>query len=512
MIQLPRSAAPRRRVLAAAGIFFLLAGMFAVPAFAVDATGSDDDRLLVSLGDSFTSGIGTLPYEPGTEASMCFRSRSAYPIVAAEKLGISVKNVACSGATLAALTERFKGQAPQLAALPNADHVVLSLGGNDVRSLELLRSGAGQAEQFAEALVAAGPRFTAAYRSVVSAAPEAEVLVVGYPDFFPTDPAVLSSCAPQLARTASGTDLRAAIAAIHQAVGALNAVVKTSAQAAGAGFVDTTPAFRGHDFCADDAWAEGVSVEAVRTGAALHPNLAGHVAIGELVAAQLRASNTPVTSTTVRPTTTTTIPSDGLVDLPTSTMARPATSTTTVATGGLVDLPTSTTVQPTTSSTAPTRTTVRPTRTDVANGVLLDLPTSSTVRPTTTSSTVPPTTTTVPPTRTGGGSGLVDLPKSTPVQPHGESGRPATTNAVRPAPAPPAEPLTPASAPSSETPAEVLDLSVARENELDQEFLAETGANFEATISIGLAFTGTGLALIWLKWMRDDRALATVTR
>ena len=77
----------------------------------------------VALGDSYSSGVGTRSYL--NDGSSCQRSVYAYPSLIAAAKGYALNFRACSGATVADVTNS------QLSALSVANaYVTISVGGN----------------------------------------------------------------------------------------------------------------------------------------------------------------------------------------------------------------------------------------------------------------------------------------------------------------------------------------------------------------------------------------------
>lgn len=170
---MPRiSSTPRRVLLPALLTASLLA---AIPAAAPAATGA-----YVALGDSYASGVGA-----GKTSGPCQRSRRAYP----HRLGRHLTSLrACGGATTASLRRS------QLAAFPsNTRLVTVTIGGNDAGFVDVIETclfGAAdhcgarvkRAETFVREDLA--ERLRGVYETIRERAPQAKVLVVGYPRLF----------------------------------------------------------------------------------------------------------------------------------------------------------------------------------------------------------------------------------------------------------------------------------------------------------------------------------------
>lgn len=223
----------------------------------------------VALGDSFSSGTGTRDYyDPD-----CQRSNYSYPALTAQRIGATLDLQACSGATVANVTNN------QLAALDaETDHVTLTVGGNDAGFADVLFEcakpgwssdcdGAIDGAQAHISNVLPG-RLDALYAEIQSRAPGAAVVVGSYPRLFngedcnagtwfaPDEQERLNATADQLA-----------------------GVISAQATAHGFGFADARDAFVGHAVCDDAAWVNGLSNP---IGESYHPNRDGHVGYADV--------------------------------------------------------------------------------------------------------------------------------------------------------------------------------------------------------------------------------------
>jgi GDSL-like Lipase/Acylhydrolase family len=100
-----------------------------------------------AMGDSYSSGEGNTPYDPGTDAtSGCHRSAAAYGRqFAAAQSGIGnpgIQHIACSGATITSLmTTGQNGEQPQISQMfPGSKLVTVTIGGNDIGFADVLKS------------------------------------------------------------------------------------------------------------------------------------------------------------------------------------------------------------------------------------------------------------------------------------------------------------------------------------------------------------------------------------
>jgi lysophospholipase L1-like esterase len=244
----------------------------------------------VSLGDSYTA--APLVPNPTGNPILCGRSTNNYPSDVRRVLfPSSFTDASCSSATTADMTQSQSLQGglqtapPQFNALKAGDALVtLGIGGNDAgligvaeecATLDLTRPfgtacknhyTAGGSDPNVAAINATGPKVAAVIQGIHARAPQAEVMVVGYPDGLPTNG---SSCWPLVPISAGD------IKYFNSLETSLNAVLKQAAANHNATYVDTFTSSVGHDACKapGTAWVNGI----VPTSPAfpLHPNQAG---------------------------------------------------------------------------------------------------------------------------------------------------------------------------------------------------------------------------------------------
>lgn len=263
-----------------------LAGLaLAASPVAADAAPGDS---YVALGDSYSSGTGTKDYlDDGTS---CQRSTLAYPSLIAASAALDLNLRACSGATTADVTSS------QLSALDaSTDRVSISIGGNDAGFTDVLTECAtpawagdcNAAVDGAESTITSTlpGRLTELYASIRAKAPNATVVVVGYPRMFMgEDCNALTWFSPEEQTRLNATaDL-------------LNSRTREAASAAGFTFADPTSAFSGHAVCDDVPWLNGLSDPVSES---YHPNAAGHASgYTPIVSSPLTGLTTRVTEAT----------------------------------------------------------------------------------------------------------------------------------------------------------------------------------------------------------------------
>jgi lysophospholipase L1-like esterase len=271
----------------------------------------------VALGDSYSSGEGAYDYEEDTDFddrddlwpfnddeedhNRCHRSENAYSQVIADSNDFAggTTFVACSGAVHDDLendNHANTGEDPQLEALSEETSLVtMTMGGNDLGFADVVKDcilngerGVGsdtcQAkhdQRIRELLPQLMEELVARYEEIREHAPNARIVIIGYPQLFVDDPS-----------DNYGNLLFAEDQVwMNQVGGDLNAMLAQAADEAGVEFVDPTEAFHGHEIGSDDPWINdltfgGPGFSIVDPGS-FHPNAAGQSAIADLVQDQL---------------------------------------------------------------------------------------------------------------------------------------------------------------------------------------------------------------------------------
>jgi lysophospholipase L1-like esterase len=253
----------------------------------------------IALGDSFSSGEGDPPYREATDRylpphDICHRSFHAYPqLVAGRKSSPGTWGFwACSGARVADMTSPNRQNpieeaqldriAPPGKADPNVDLVTLTIGGNDAQfsivwmaclasriTSALLGSCQGDWRGFvADAIRHVRAILPGVFRQLRVRAPNARILVLGYPNPFPSVLPADSRCNFWFAPS----DL----AWLAREAAALNGAIRRAATAAHARITYVTPTgFAGHDVCSASPWFNGLELEPDRIRGSFHPNVLG---------------------------------------------------------------------------------------------------------------------------------------------------------------------------------------------------------------------------------------------
>ncbi len=240
--------------------------VLAVPGVA-HATGQEPGTDYVALGDSYSSGVGAGHYDE--TSGDCERSAVAYPALWANaNAPASFAFTACSGARTDDVLSKQLGPLDR-----ETDLVSISVGGNDAGFGEVMATCVALPDASCTSRVAAARgyvgstlpgRLDQVYRAIGERAPDAEVVVLGYPRFYKLQ----GSCAVGLSETKRR--------AINEAAEHINDVMAKRAADHGFTFVDTADVFDGHEICSGSAWLH--SLNWARVGDSYHPNAQGHSA------------------------------------------------------------------------------------------------------------------------------------------------------------------------------------------------------------------------------------------
>lgn len=254
------------------------------------AQAADADFRYVALGDSYTAA----PLVPEViPAGGCIRSTQNYPHLIAAALGVTdFADVSCSGADTPDMwASQLAGIPPQLDAVTaDTDLVTVSIGGNDfsvfgtlVAYCPTLRASDPTGDPCRDAMRADGrdrllaavhetrDRIVAVLQEVRRRAPQARIVVVGYPQIAPRD----GAC-PDRLPLADGD-----VAYAVQVNQRLTQALRQAAARTGADYVDVWRASQGHDVCSADPWINGQYFSPV--AAPYHPFASEQAAVAQLV-------------------------------------------------------------------------------------------------------------------------------------------------------------------------------------------------------------------------------------
>lgn len=269
----------RRQSVFAAGLATLAMalGFTAVPADAAPPPKVD----YVALGDSYTAGIGAGPYN---STLTCIQTSGGYVDLVGKTGRVNLLlNTACSGAQLFGGPNSVAAQLSDpatLAALAEAELVSITAGANDLQFAQVIGICATQTVQTCGDAVSEATSqanllllymlLVQTYEAIQAAAPDATIVVLGYPlPFDTTDPALPLPIPVE------------SQALINEGTSKLNAVIEAAALEVGAVYVDMVDKFAGHEVNSEDPWiffaahvdSNGMLQIDPRS---LHPNKEGH--------------------------------------------------------------------------------------------------------------------------------------------------------------------------------------------------------------------------------------------
>ncbi len=261
-----------------------------------------------ALGDSYSSGDGARDYYPGTAVKGgCWRSANAYPELVAEAYDFAghLSFLACSGQRGYAMLDAIDEVGSQLDwNSPHTSLVTIGIGGNDLGfstvlktcmvRVPLLDSKACTDQE--DAIRKRMAKFETTFEELISEvrtrAPDARILVVGYPRIFPEEPTGAYYTLTASNQRWLNETIQEFNQQLAEAVAVHDEEIAASGGVGSVEFVDVYHALDGHEIGSDEPWVNGVQLRDLATGVTVdrstfHPNAAGHRAVGERVIEQI---------------------------------------------------------------------------------------------------------------------------------------------------------------------------------------------------------------------------------
>jgi lysophospholipase L1-like esterase len=277
-------------VAAAAAVVFSAGLTVLAGTGAAAATGSAD----VAMGDSYASGP-VIPTQ-SRAAGGCDRSNHNYPSDVAASLKLTLTDVSCSGATTANILNTTQDVSPgpdnppQLRAVGSGTQVVsLQIGGDNLGFTSIIENCIALTPQgptkvgancrnyydpngknsLANDVAALAQPIATILADIHTAAPNAKVFVVGYPDILPQN----GACWPSMPFETADAEYLNGIE--HD----LNSMLRATAEANGAIFVDTYKPSESHNACTAEStrWVE--PLVPASPADPVHPNANGESAM-----------------------------------------------------------------------------------------------------------------------------------------------------------------------------------------------------------------------------------------
>jgi hypothetical protein len=262
----------------------------------------------VALGDSYSSGDGAGDYDPATaEPGGCWRSENAYPKVIGEEFDFSgsLAFYACSTHKGEDMLGQIGTPESQIERVTeNTSLVTLGIGGNDLGFTPVLRTCivrmpllessvcVGQEEDLERRMDAFEETLAEVLGEIRDRAPDARVLVLGYPRLFPEEP-------PGMYYTLTVSDqvwLNSLAQRFNQrirdGVYEVDGEVYGGRRTGSVEYVNTFSALNGYEVSAEESWLNGIVLGQLGEGlrvdrASFHPTAQGQMSIAERVRLQI---------------------------------------------------------------------------------------------------------------------------------------------------------------------------------------------------------------------------------
>ncbi|MGW1274099.1 SGNH/GDSL hydrolase family protein [Streptomyces sp. NPDC002491] len=217
----------------------------------------------VALGDSYSSGVGAGSYI--SSSGSCKRSTKAYPYLwNAAHAPSSFTFAACSGARTG---DVLAGQLGGLNA--STGLVTVTIGGNDAGFADVMTTCVTSSDSTCLSRINTARAYVdstlpgkldTVYSSIRDRAPNARVVVIGYPRFYRLGTVCLG-----LSETKRS--------AINGAADYLDAATARRAAAHGFVFGDVRTSFGGHEICSGSSWLHSLNL--LDIGESYHPTASG---------------------------------------------------------------------------------------------------------------------------------------------------------------------------------------------------------------------------------------------
>ena len=262
----------------------------------------------VALGDSYSSGDGAGEYEEGTaEPGECWRSEHAYPKVIEEEFSFegALGFYACSGHKGSDMLSQIGTPESQLERVTeHTSLVTVGIGGNDLGFIPVLRTCivrmpllertacTDQEDEVTEKMDAFEETLTEVITDIRERAPDARVLVLGYPRLFPEEPSGMYYTLSQGDQLWLNSVAQRFNNRIRDTAYQVDGDVYGSRQVGSVEFVNVFTALKGYEVSEDNSWLNGIVLGQLGEGlrvdrASFHPTAQGQRSIAERVRLQI---------------------------------------------------------------------------------------------------------------------------------------------------------------------------------------------------------------------------------
>ncbi|MDA8372114.1 MAG: SGNH/GDSL hydrolase family protein [Nocardiopsaceae bacterium] len=262
----------------------------------------------VALGDSYSSGHGADDYAPGTTGEGgCRRSANAYPekIAAAYDFAGELGFFACSSQKGNAMLEDLGSADSQLDRVStHSSLVTLGIGGNDLGFTSILRTCmmrlpvveshvcVDQEPDIEQRMGVFESTFEDLIAEIRVRAPDARILVLGYPRLFPAEPTGMYYTLTVTDQQWLNRMTKRFNEQIKEAAAEADAEIVDDRQVGSVEYIDVYNSLEGHEVGTEEPWLNGVLLADLTGGITIdrstfHPNALGQSAFGDRVSDQI---------------------------------------------------------------------------------------------------------------------------------------------------------------------------------------------------------------------------------
>jgi lysophospholipase L1-like esterase len=227
----------------------------------------------------------------GNRTDLCHRSAAAYPRQLHVRAAILLTFRACSGAVAANITTSSRyGEVPQDQWVDARTNLItISIGGNDAGFATVVPACLLDLLPCTPSDPLVSLRIThlatvlpGVFEALKQRAPHSLILVLGYPDIFPSVLADSQSC-DLLTFFKHGIG-HTTLAGLRGVAHELDEVIAAAARSAGVEYVNIESSFAGHELCTAQPWVNGLELP---YSGSFHPNALGQRELAALVSAAI---------------------------------------------------------------------------------------------------------------------------------------------------------------------------------------------------------------------------------
>jgi lysophospholipase L1-like esterase len=261
-----------------------------------------------ALGDSYSSGDGADDYARETAvAGGCWRSANAYPERVADTFDFAgeLGFYACSSQRGHAMLDELGTDDSQIDRItPHTSLVTIGIGGNDLGFTSVLRTCmvrlplvdttacVDQEEDIDRRMRRFEETFSELVAEIRDRAPDARVLVLGYPRLFPEAPDGMYYTLTANDQEWLNTTLDRFNGQVRDAAEEIDAQITDAGQVGSVEYVDVFTALKGHELGSEEPWLNGILLRDLTEGVTVdrstfHPTADGQNALAGRVGTRI---------------------------------------------------------------------------------------------------------------------------------------------------------------------------------------------------------------------------------